>query len=47
MLLSLTLTHFNANRHTFLLFNECINFYKNGPLKHIPLLWWHRHLHKI
>jgi len=44
MLLSLTLTHFNANRHAFFLFNEYIIFNKNGPFKHIPL---HKHLHKI
>jgi len=39
MLLSLTLTHFHANRHAFFVLNEYINFDKNGPLKHIPLLW--------
>jgi len=32
MLLSLTLTHFNLNRHAFFLFNEYIGFDKNGPL---------------
>jgi len=33
----------------FFLFNEYINFDKKsyGPIEHIPLLWQHRHLHKI
>jgi len=30
-----------------MLFSEYINFDKNGPLEHIPLLWQHTHLHKI
>ena len=47
MLLSSTLAQFNANRHAFFLFSEYINIDKNGPLEHIPLHWWDRHLHKM
>jgi len=39
MLLSSTLAHFNANRHAFFFSEQAyINFDKNGPLEHIPLL---------